>query len=131
MLKVGDKEVFLSTTIFIPEDETATIILAANEDEDSLVLKIKFEVDEEPEEENEKLQASFFLTPEVDMDTDTTVGVLTFRNWLTTFGSSIPKPVFFAKTDRDEEISLIGNIVKLGSLYKVELQFMKGGDRNA
>lgn len=124
MIRIGDKEIFLSTTIFIPEDEKAILELNPVEGEKPLTLEIKFENDEPSEDKNEKKNASFMIAGDGDK------GVLTFRNWLRTFGSSITKPVFFASTDSGEQISLLCDAVKLGETYKIEFQFMIGGNSN-
>ncbi len=122
MINVGGREVILSTTVFIPSNETSEIEVPMAED-DRLSLILAFE-EAKPEKKGEKLLPSFSVLGEDDK------GIMTFKNWTSTFGASISKPINFATDNRGNNISFIGNIVKLGEMYKVEFQLMKEGDNN-
>lgn len=124
MIKIGNKIVFQMVTLFIPNDETAEIELRPDGDDDILHVKIKFENDEISNDTKDKRISSFHINGEGN------TGVFIFKNWDSAFGSSITKPIFFARTDRGERISCLGNAVKLGESHKVELQFMRGGEND-
>jgi hypothetical protein len=120
MIKVGDKEVVLSETVFVPQHEEAELEIDLGVD-DQLILVLAFEESVIKEDEKEKTKASFNISGEGNR------GKITFKDWINTFGSSITKPIFFASDNGGNRISFLGNIVKLGEMYKVEIQLMRGG----
>ena len=124
MIKVGDKEVLLSETVFVPYEEEAEIELKLGEN-DHLILVLAFEesaTENEEGKEKEQTKASFNISGEGNK------GKITFRDWTNTFGSSITKPIFFASDNNGNRISFLGNVIKLGEMYKVEIQLMRGGE---
>lgn len=124
MIKVGSRTVFQTVTLFIPNNESATIELRPDNDDDIMLIEIKFEDDESSDETKDKKSASF------NIHGDGNRGIFTFKNWNSVFGSSITKPIYFGTTDKGERVSFLGNAVKLGESHKIELQFMKGGESN-
>jgi hypothetical protein len=117
MIRVGDKIVVYSGTTFVPLNEPAELNLTFDTD-DTITLQISFE---ECEDEIDKSKPTFSIVGSGSK------GCITFKNWTSTFGLSITNPVFFATANDGERISLVGSAVKLGEIYKTELQIMKGG----
>ena len=117
MIKIGNKELFFNTTIFVPVEEEAELEIKVS-DRDIMFLKFAFQ--EDPEIDGQEKRKTFF---KLEGEGDT--GKLTFVNWTETFGSSITTPAVIAKSDDGKEISFLGSIVKIGKMYKVEFQLMK------
>jgi len=118
VITVGGREVLFNKTLFIPLNEKAEIAIEIETD-DILTIVVVFE--EDKIEEGKKNNASFNIAGEDNK------GIFTFKNWNSTFGSSIKEPVFFADDNNGKPISFLGNAVKLGEVYKVEIQIMRGG----
>jgi len=113
LIKIGNRVLLLSTTLFIPQNEECTILLEVGDD-DPLPFIIKFE-------ENKDNAGKSGLNIHGENNT----GIITFTNWTSSIGQSTQKPVIFGTTDNKEPLSLIANITKIDKLYKMDIQFMK------
>jgi hypothetical protein len=122
LIKVGEREVLLNVTTFVPQDEEAEVKVELGEN-DHLIMIFAFE-ESHDSSTKEKGNASYEISGVGDK------GKITFKNWTATFGSSITKPVYFATDNEGRRISLLANIVKLGAMYKVDCQFMRGGNED-
>ncbi len=120
MIKVGKRDVLLNTIIFIPINETSEIELNLGES-DLLHVVIAFENGKSSEKD---------LKPSFSVEGDGNKGIITFKNWNETFGSSISEPLIFASDDEGNGVSFMGNVVKHGEMYKAELQFMRESNSN-
>jgi hypothetical protein len=118
MTKVGNRELIFNATIFIPSEEEAEVeIIVAENDHMSLAFAFK----EEPESDGgDKRKPFLTLSGEGD------IGKITFVNWTETFGSSITSPYNIATSNSGEPISFLGSAIKIGAMYKLEFQIMKG-----
>ena len=117
MSTVGNRRIVLSDTVLVPSGEEAEITVDVGTD-DILNLVFRFYESEADPETKEKPNATFTV------EGDENRGVMTFSNWVAPFGASITRPVDIARSERGEEITFLGNIVKLGEMYKVEFQLM-------
>lgn len=112
MIKIGHRKILYRETVFIPQNEEAEFTIEITKT-DIFVLVFRFEHDEKSEE-----KASMRVLPEGSR------GVMTFKNWTSSLGSAITTPFSLATSNENENITFLGNIVKIGLMYKVEFQLM-------
>ncbi len=121
---IEGRELILSINAFVPGDKTAEIKLDLG-DGDNLDVVLDFKEDDKLSTEKSKSE------PRLSIKGNGEKGGITFINWTATFGSSISHPIKIASDNTGAEISFMGNVVKLGTMYKTELQFMRGSASNA
>lgn len=119
MITVGGRRVISTDTIFIPLNESATVELSPEADDNHIYLTINFiETDD-----NEKNQPTYSISGVGHH------GTLTLTNWTKPFGSNVTKPIFFASTDTGRHISCIFSASKVGEAYRIDIQFMIGDEK--
>lgn len=113
-MKVGNREVLLSTTFMVPDGEEAAFSHLIAEG-DLLNCRLKFTHD--PADHTDKK-----TTIQTDYDND--VFILTFNNFDNSLGHSTSKPIVICLSNRHEPITFLATIFKMKTFTKVEMQLM-------
>lgn len=113
-IAVGQWEILLTTSLLIPEGETARLTLTP---EDPLIVNIRFVTTPPPEGEQPKTT----LTASGEGND----GGLLFTNWNNSLGSTIALPFEFASDDSGRRIAVMASAKRVGACHEVFLQFMR------
>ncbi|WP_395763883.1 DUF6864 domain-containing function [Stutzerimonas balearica] len=112
MIKLGNKEILLSTIVLIPKDEEATIELDPK-DGHIIVFRVKFSEDES------------ISNAKINLDGEGQEGIIEFVNWIKPLGHSLLKPIKLAESEEGDVISFLATGSKSSDLYRLTIQFMK------
>lgn len=112
-ITIGKWEILLTTSLIIPEGESARLTLTP---EDPLIINIHFvTTPPDGEQQNTRLEISG----------EGNNGGLTFTNWNKPLGATTPLPLEFASDDNGRQIAVMASAKKVGACHEVLLQFMR------
>jgi hypothetical protein len=113
-ITIGQWEILLTTSLIIPEGESARLILTP---EDPLIVNIRFVTTPEAQDEQQKTT----LTASGEGNN----GGLLFTNWNNSLGATTALPMEFASDDSGRQIAVMASAKKIGACHEVFLQFMR------
>ncbi|HEY2346047.1 MAG TPA: hypothetical protein VGH80_09195 [Xanthomonadaceae bacterium] len=116
-MKLGSREILLSTIFMIPEGEDATFSHPLSEDD---IFNCRIKVLHDDDEELKKTQS-------INVDFEDQIFTISFKNFNSPLGHSTSGPVVFGASNKGEDLSFLASIFKFKSFTKVEIQLMIGG----
>ena len=117
MIKVGSRRIIFSETLLCPYDEVLDLKINVPKEADPWHIRVIF-IEKGDSEDEVKAKPRMLLEIENDIAT------IKFINWSNAFGATLTEPSRIATSEVGEPITLLAEVAKLTSLYRVHLQIM-------
>ena len=119
MIKIGKLSLLETHTLLVPKDERVYYTLNIDDSDEPLNIELFFSEDDIKDEHSGGGKSGLSIEAEEDK------AVINFINWNNPFGSSLKKPVSFASSDVGDEVYLLATASLSGSIYVLNVQFLK------
>lgn len=114
MIRIGDKELVYSSSLIIPEGEGAGVSFKLGD------WEIKFEIEFVSSPDKNGPQ-------EAKLETTKDAVRLILINWNNALGTAIPEPTRIGETNDGRVLSFMVNHWLIGTIRRLDLQFLLGG----